>query len=38
MKRVRVLNHKNGAARDCAVGDVAIGWTSGPRADLEFVA
>lgn len=20
-----------------AVGDIAVGWTSGPRADLEFV-
>lgn len=70
MKQVRVLNHKNGATRDCAIGDiyevlhfakagtadyeglyaeydsvafidavggVAVGWTSGPRADLEFV-
>ena len=69
MKQVRVLNHKNKATRDCAigdiyevlhfakagtadyygfysehdsvafvdaVGDVAIGWTSGPNADLEF--
>ena len=71
MKQVRVLNHKNSATRDCAigdvydvlhfakagtgdyhgvyaeydsvafvdaVGDVAVGWTSGPKADLEFVA
>lgn len=71
MKQVRVLNHKNCATRDCAigdiydvlhfakagtvdylglyaehdsvafidaVGDVAIGWTSGPMVDLEFVA
>ena len=70
MKQVCILNHKNGATRDCALGDVydvlhfaeagtadyyglcaiydsvafidavggvAVGWTSGPRANLEFV-
>lgn len=68
--QVRVLNHKNGATRDCKIGDVfdviqfskkgtpdyhgfrceydsvafkdpvgdiAVGWTSGPLADLEIV-